>query len=131
MQGYGYSVWAVPMNHEAIRVAYGMKHIPHITLSTNHVKVPIPTNWGQKLSIEFKDKHLYRLPRIYEYDPLDTTSAGFYCKIEGYDNPLLHMTMSYDFSEKYGEYSAPDETLTAHVYRADTRSLDPSKWIFF
>ena len=67
---------------------------------------------------------------MYEFEPY-STSAGFYCKIKGYENPLLHMTLSYDFCDNYGEIKAPDEILDAKIYRADTRSLDPSDWIFF
>lgn len=130
MQGYGYSVWAVPINYKMIQNKYGMKHVPHVTLSTNHATVPIPSNWGQRLKIEFKCKNLYRLPPMYEYQP-PSTSAGFYCNIRGYDNPLLHMTLSYDFPGNYLDFKAPDEILDAQVYRADTRSLDPSEWDFF
>ena len=131
MQGYGYSVWAVPVNHKIIQERYGMKHIPHVTLSTNHLNVPAPLNYGQKVEIEFKDKHLYRLPRMYEYEPIDTISSGFYCKIKGHKDPILHMTLSYDFSGNYSDFKAPDEILEARIYRADTRSLEPSEWDFF
>ena len=132
MQGYGYSIWAVPFNYNIIQNRYGMKHIPHVTLSTNHIHVPSPIGYDRKVEIKFTDKNLYRLPLgMYEYDPIVTTSTGFYCNIKGYNDTLLHMTIFYDFQGNYLDFKAPDEILDAKIYRADTRSLDPSEWEIF
>jgi len=130
MQGYGYSVWAVPVHYKKIQAKYGTTHIPHVTLSTNHPKAPVLGNRGQKVTIHFEDKDLYRLPKMYEYEP-PSNSVGFYCKIEGYANPLLHMTVSYDFNGNPADYIAPEEPVDAIIYSADTRSLEPSEWNFF
>ena len=107
-----------------------MKHIPHVTLSTNYMEEPELKEWGKNVKIIFEDKNLYRLPQMYQYEP-DFNSAGFYCKIDGYNNPLLHMTMSYEFSGIYTEQFAPEDIIDATIYKADTRPLDPGGWFFF
>ena len=104
MQGYGYSVWAVPKNYKKIRSVYGMKHIPHITLSTNHIEPPEISDFPKEVVVSFEDKNMYRIPSMYEYEPLNLSAAGFYCKVNGYNNPLLHMTLFYDYHGNYLDF---------------------------
>lgn len=135
IKGYGHSVWAVPYNYRDIQKKYNMKHIPHVTISTNHHDRPIITNYNMPCTIHFnEDRHLKRLPLMYEYDPFrDNDCAGFYCKIPGIkDDVLTHMTISYDFAGgNYAEFEAPEHSLQATIMRADTTSLNPEEWRFY
>ena len=135
IKGYGHSVWAVPYNYREIQRKYNMKHIPHVTISTNHPERPIVTNYNMTCTIMFDGhKHLKRLPIMYDHDPFkDNVCAGFYCKIPDIkDDILTHMTMSYDFVDgNYADYKAPEYPLNATVMRADTTSLNPEEWYFY
>lgn len=133
IQGFGYSVWAVPVEYRKIKELYGMKHIPHVTISTNHPKPVNPMEYGRKCMVVFPPrKSLIRLPKMYQHDPLeDKVCAGFYCSIPHIKEDIMtHLTMSYDFNENYGDYKAP-ENFEAIIYRADTTSLDPEEWTFY
>lgn len=137
MSGCGYSMWAVPNNYKALQQVYGIKHIPHVTLSTMHPSRPIPIDLGSQRRLIFTNKHLYRMPQYYypHKDKDDTTdSAGFYCTLDTrYSATSHHMTMFYDFGGMgpYSNYKAPPEDIIATVYRADTRSPNPEEWYFF
>ena len=135
IKGFGHSVWAVPHNYKDIQRKYNMKHIPHVTISTNHAARPIITNYSMPCIITFnKIKDLKRLPPMYTHDPFKHNDcAGFYCKIPNVkEDVLTHMTISYDFTEgNYAELQAPGYPLQATIMRADTTSLNPEEWFFY
>ena len=135
IQGFGQSVWAVPLNYRAIQEKYGMKHIPHVTISTNHPSRPIVTTYNMPCTIIFSQKlGLVRLPKMYEHDPFsDRTVTGFYCRIPDIkEDTLTHMTMSYDFHEEnYTDYKPPEFGVPARIIRADTTSENPAEWFIY
>lgn len=130
MQGYGYSVWAVPNNYKTLQKNYNLTHIPHVTISTNHMDPPCITNYKERCKIVFPTKNLYRLTAYtYETDPINTECAGFLCKVPGInESSTAHMTISYDFDGDFSVIHAPKGDLDAMVWRADTRSENPSDW---
>lgn len=126
--GYGYSVWAVPHNHEEIRSTYRMKHIPHVTLKTNLEKEErIYTN--STCRIKFYKQFVWFPPTMYKNNPLK--GSGFYCDVYGVPfkmNHAPHMTVWYDYDGPWDIFdTCPIETL-ATIYSVDTRSPKPEDW---
>jgi len=127
--GYGFSVWLVPLSHNIYRRVYKMKHIPHVTISTNHEKVPDISHLKPYYDI-VHFKGIQNIPRQYEVDPL--YAAGFPCLIDGLRTPHIpHMSVRYD-RRTYPNF---DDIKVDKPYRmlaelriADTTSLDPSDW---
>ena len=123
MQGYGFSVWAVPYNSDIIKAKYSMKHIPHITLKTNMI---IPENRFIETSCEIVFKNpVCKFPSMYENDPL--TASGFYCDINIPTEHDPHMTLWYNFDGPLRVINIPEPT-RGEIFLADTRSMDPSEW---
>ena len=69
---YGYSVWLVPLNRRLLTKVYKFRHIPHITISTNHEDLPDPINLGKLYDIvDFKPYGI--IGKQYAFDPLHAT----------------------------------------------------------
>jgi len=129
VNGYGLSVWLVPLSQNVYRRVYKMKHIPHVTISTNHKTLPDISHLEKYYDIEHF-KNLQNIPRQYEVDPL--YAVGFMCLIKGLRTPHIpHMSVRYE-KKGYPTYDditigKPDKML-AEVRIADTTSLNPSEW---
>lgn len=130
MQGYGYSLWLVPDEWRKLKLRYGMRHIPHVTVKTNMSEVPNVV-WGRYRVGGFS--RAGHFPSQYAHDPL--TAAGFWCK--SLDVPVrhrAHLTVAYgaDGERPVIPLSAHVRPLTGELWctlrAADTRSLDPSQW---
>jgi len=129
VSGYGLSVWLVPLSHNIYRRVYKMKHIPHITISTNHETLPDISHLNKYYDI-FHFKGIQNIPRQYEVDPL--YAVGFPCMINGLRTlHIPHMSVRY---QKNGYPSFEDIKtekpfkMMTEVRIADTTSLDPSEW---
>ena len=129
VNGYGLSVWLVPLSHNIYRRVYKMKHIPHITISTNHETLPDISHLNKYYDI-FHFKGIQNIPRQYEVDPL--YAVGFPCMINGLRTlHIPHMSVRY---QKNGYPSFEDIKtekpfkMMTEVRIADTTSLDPSEW---
>ena len=125
---YGYSVWLVPLNRRLLTKVYKFRHIPHITISTNHEDVPDPVNLGQLYDVvDFKPYGL--IGKQYKFDPLHAT--GWECTVE--DLPIQHaphmshLYSFYPYDKVYSVYPTPIR-LIAEVCVADTRSPDWEEW---
>jgi len=129
VSGYGLSVWLVPLSHNIYRRVYKMKHIPHITISTNHETLPDISHLNKYYDI-FHFKGIQNIPRQYEVDPL--YAVGFPCMINGLRTPHIpHMSVRYQ-NKGYPSFEdikveKPFKMMT-EVRIADTTSLDPSEW---
>jgi len=126
---YGYSVWLVPLNHRILTKVYKFQHVPHVTISTNHVKIPEPDNLGRLYDI-VKFQTYSTIEKQYVIDPLH--SIGWKCSVDGLDiSHVPHLTHRYSF------YSFPDTVtpvfptpryLIGEVVVADTRSPRWEEW---
>jgi len=129
VSGYGMSVWLVPLSHNIYRRVYKMKHIPHVTISTNHETVPDISHLQKYYDlVHFRD--ISNIPRQYEVDPLH--SVGFTCLIDGLRTPHIpHMSVRYERTT-YPSYDditvEKPEKILAEVRIANTTSLNPSEW---
>ena len=129
---YGFSIWAVPKNHEQIRSKYNMKHIPHVTLKTNLEKEDRTHNFST-CHIKFK-KNFVWFPKMYSKDEKIKRASGYYCDVEGLPfevRHMLHMSVWYDYSGPWSGENIPEEppdNTMATIYSVDTRSPDPSEW---
>lgn len=123
MLGYGYSVWVIPDNYEIIKKKYKMKHIPHVTISTNHV-VPPTLKDIRPIKIKLHDEFV-NFPKMYENDPLK--ASGFYCEIDYPTKHRPHMTVYYEHLENC-KIEPPKEKLEGIMYVVDTTSCDATKW---
>ena len=125
---YGYSVWLVPLNRRLLTKVYKFRHIPHITISTNHVTVPDPDNLG-KLYNNVNFIPYGKIGKQYEVDPLH--SLGWECDVENLDiKHTPHMSHLYSFfpyAKVYSVYPTPMR-LIAEVCVADTRSPNWEEW---
>ena len=125
---YGYSVWLVPLNRRLLTKVYKFRHIPHITISTNHVTVPDPDNLGKLYNIVNFIPY-GKIGKQYEVDPLH--SLGWECEVEDLDiKHTPHMSHLYSFfpyAKVYSVYPTPMR-LMAEVCVADTRSPNWEEW---
>ena len=125
---YGYSVWLVPLNRRLLTKVYKFRHIPHITISTNHVTVPDPDNLGKLYNIVNFIPY-GKIGKQYEVDPLH--SLGWECEVEDLDikhTPhLSHLYSFFPYSKVYSVYPTPMR-LIAEVCVADTRSPNWEEW---
>ena len=125
---YGYSVWLVPLNRRLLTKVYKFKHIPHITISTNHRTIPDPDNLGRLYNVvDFKQYG--KIGKQYAVDPLH--SLGWECDVEDlnirHTPHLSHMYSFYAYDKVYSVYPTPMR-LIAEVCVADTRSPDWEEW---
>jgi hypothetical protein len=92
---YGYSVWLVPLNRRLLTKVYKFRHIPHITISTNHEDLPDPINLGKLYDIvDFKPYGI--IGKQYAFDPLHAT--GWECTVEDlFIQHTPHMSHMYSF----------------------------------
>lgn len=124
MQGYGYSLWLVPILSKQIQHMYSMKHIPHITVCTNLQYID-SSILSQETFIVDSFSQMCNFPKMYNQDPLN--ACGFYCNIENIKtNHKPHMTVMYMHTMNI-QYTPP-EKLDCRLYFADTRSLNCSDW---
>lgn len=128
MKGYGYSLWIVPITKDIIRGLYMMKHIPHVTISTNHEVIPDKSQYNKYYCIgNFGD--IVNIPKQYKVDPL--YSVGWMCDVSNLVLPHRpHMSMKYglgDYPEFNKNINSPYNVM-GEVMVADTRSLNPSDW---
>ena len=125
---YGYSVWLVPLNHRLLTKVYKFRHIPHITISTNHTSVPDPDNLGKLYNV-VNFKPYGKIGKQYEVDPLH--SLGWECEVDDLDikhTPhLSHLYSFFPYSKVYSVYPTPMR-LIAEVCVADTRSPNWEEW---
>ena len=125
---YGYSVWLVPLNRRLLTKVYKFRHIPHITISTNHVTVPDPDNLGKLYNIVNFSPY-GKIGKQYEVDPLH--SLGWECDVEDlniqHTPHLSHMYSVYAYDKVYSVYPTPMR-LIAEVCVADTRSPNWEEW---
>ena len=125
---YGYSVWLVPLNRRLLTKVYKFRHIPHITISTNHVTVPDPDNLGKLYNIVNFSPY-GKIGKQYEVDPLH--SLGWECDVEDlniqHTPHLSHMYSFYAYDKVYSVYPTPMR-LIAEVCVADTRSPNWEEW---
>ena len=124
MQGYGYSLWLVPVNWKEIKEKYAMNHIPHITVCTNMEKIDSKI-LTDEIFIVNNFSNLKKFPKMYQNDPLN--ASGFYCKIHGLRTTHTpHMTLAYDHN--YNITHSPPDSFSCLLFFADTRTLDYTKW---
>ena len=125
MQGYGYSLWLVPVNWKEIKEKYAMNHIPHITVCTNMEKIDSKILTDEIFIV--KDfSNLKTFPKMYQNDPLN--ASGFYCKINGLRTAHTpHMTIAYNYNYSI-THTSPD-SLSCLLFFADTRSLNCEEWV--
>lgn len=123
MTSYGYSVWLVPANYDEIKRKYKMRHIPHVTISTNYQYIP---KISDDNTYDIKLKHGYEVfPKMYKSNDID--GGGFYCEIPICTKHEPHMTIYYDAI--FRDLPIINEIIEAKIHIADTRSCDPSKWL--
>lgn len=131
MSGYGYSVWLVPLSYRVFQRGWCIRHIPHVTLSTNHVEIPSLTNRGQCYDVK-NFGPLTMIPSQYKSDSLN--ACGWFCDIVGYEmklDHLPHMTFMYSktpFTVLPMVNEEPLHDTIAQILIADTRSIDPLDW---
>jgi len=125
---YGYSVWLVPLNRRLLTKVYKFRHIPHITISTNHEDLPDPINLGKLYDIvDFKPYGI--IGKQYAFDPLHAT--GWECTVEDlFIQHTPHMSHVYSFypHEKVLPVYPTPQRLIAEVCVADTRSSNWEEW---
>ena len=131
MQGYGYSIWLVPLNWRQIKQEYNLDFIPHITIQTH-----MPYVFSRLLSKEtlivdnFSRGQIFS--KTYSTDPL--YAYGYSCKIQHiFLMHEPHMTLYYSsnpikYIDTFSKLKLPPQTLECSLYAVDTRSLNPSKW---
>jgi len=125
---YGYSVWLVPLNRRLLTKVYKFRHIPHITISTNHEDVPDPVNLGHLYDVvDFKPYGI--IGKQYAFDPLHAT--GWECKVEDltiqHTPHMSHLYSFYPHEKALPVYPTP-QRLIAEVCVADTRSSNCEEW---
>jgi hypothetical protein len=127
MNGYGYSIWLIPNNWKEVKLSYNMNHIPHITVANNLQFIDSVVLNKNDYTVE-NFSNVQQFPQMYLNDPL--SASGFYCEIKGISTiHKPHLSLVYN---KYiTEIYAPPEKLMCKLYVADTRSINPSEWIFF
>ena len=125
---YGYSVWLVPLNIRLLTRVYKFRHIPHITISTNHRTVPDPDNLGRLYDV-VNFKPYGKIGKQYAIDPLHT--LGWECDVEDLDikhTPhMSHVYSFYPYDKVHYVYPTPIR-LIAEVCVADTRSPNWEDW---
>jgi hypothetical protein len=131
MQGYGYSIWLIPINWREIKREYSLDFIPHITIQTN-----MPFIFSGLLTKDsfFVDNFSSGeiLPKSYPQDPLH--AYGYNCSIKGiFLLHQTHMTLYYSpnpikYVDTFSKLKLPPKSLECTLYAIDTRSLNPSKW---
>lgn len=98
IEGYGFSVWYVPINYLELQQLYKIQHIPHITYQTNFETFNDAKQVYQKINpiinVEFSSK-IIKFPQMYPTDPL--LGCGFYVEKSQYLNPTFdpHLTTKY------------------------------------
>ena len=128
MKGYGYSIWIVPDNYDAIKREYKMNHIPHITIATNYET----SGDARRASLKYKPiatftflPGYHHFPNMYEQDILE--ACGFYCVIHDIvTRHRPHMSIYYD--NVIHDLNPPAGTLSGSIHIADTTSLKESQW---
>lgn len=129
MQGYGFSIWIVPLDHQMFMKKYNMVHIPHITVSTNYTSVLQARETFNKLSsiCSFSFHPGYHMfPSMYEYEVL--RGSGFYCDVHSIEiSHKPHMTVFYNVDHRY-HIDEPQNIHYGVIQIADTTSLDPRQW---
>lgn len=131
MQGYGYSIWLVPINWRHIQQEFSIDFIPHITIATNLNYIP-SNIFNDKTYIvnNFQEGEVF--PKTYEVDPL--YGFGYYCKIPGiYTIHKPHMTLYYSSNEilqidTFSKFKKPPHELQCKLYVANTNFLNPLEW---
>ena len=133
--GYGWSIWYVPNNYREFKNKYDMNHIPHITAVTNLIERPMQesvSEWPSTLDYLTFTGELYKMPHIYDNDPL--FGSAWNCEtIPKLDvKHTLHLTHKYytDKEYKLDKISKPITIFGLKRVIADTRDDDPSKWYF-
>jgi len=125
---YGYSVWLVPLNRRLLTTVYKFRHIPPLTISTNHEDLPDPINLGKLYDIvDFKPYGI--IGKQYAFDPLHAT--GWECTVEDlFIQHTPHMSHVYSFypHEKVLPVYPTPQRLIAEVCVADTRSSNWEEW---
>lgn len=120
---YGYSIWLIPDDYEYIKKTYKMKHIPHITFSTNH-REPQKVLDNKSYLIKLKGKFL-NFPKMYAIDPLN--ACGFYCDTDMKTTHDPHMSIFYDFVDDI-DLEPLNKIFSGKLYSVDTTSNNPSNW---
>lgn len=98
IEGYGFSVWYVPINYPELQQLYKIQHIPHITYQTNFETFNDAKQVYQKINpiinVEFSSK-IIKFHQMYPNDPL--LGCGFYVEKSQYLNPTFdpHLTTKY------------------------------------
>ena len=134
MEGYGYSLWLVPLNYEHIRQLYGTIHIPHVTMFTNLKSTEMSSMISHDEFILRNFSNVVSFPSMYTHDPL--SGNGFYCDVYDKYNKLVeldhkaHMTLFYNtkLSTTQWSFTPPSENIVCKLHMADTRSINPAKW---
>ena len=131
--GYGYSVWYVPCNYRSLKAQYGMTHIPHVTVSTNHIDMHSAKQVFYKLPKQTRielNPECVEFPKMYENDPL--SAIGWYVDMPEIKTPhRAHLTLRYFTSLPESQYCTMPPTYRDYIcfkVVADTRSLNPKEW---
>jgi hypothetical protein len=101
-----------------------MKHIPHITISTNMEKIDSSV-LSRDIYIVNEFSEFKTFPKMYKNDHLN--ACGFYCKLDCLKTDHIpHMSLFYN--EKTINTFVPPESLKCMLYIANTESLNCSDW---
>lgn len=125
---YGYSVWIVPLNRMSLERTHNFGHIPHVTLSTNHHRMPDPDNLGKLYYVDNFGPY-EKLKQQYAFDPL--YALGWNCNVHGVNcEHQLYVSHKYSFYAFKGSHEtlAPPRKFIGEVVVADTRSPRWSEW---
>lgn len=129
--GYRYSIWYVPEDHEEFARAYNIQHIPHITFATNltydQALVLFNSSIHKAIFVRFISS-IEKFPSMYENDPL--RACGWYVETiapKSFQTPhRLHMSVNYGDTTS-SQVDIPKPVL-CHIALVDTLSSDPVNW---
>ena len=134
MEGYGYSLWLVPLNYARIKETYNIIHIPHVTMFTNLKNTEMSRMITNDKFVLKNFSKVASFPSMYSHEPL--SGNGFYCDVYDKHNKLVeldhksHMTLFYNakLNTKQWCFIPPSEDVECRLYMADTRSINPAEW---
>lgn len=129
-EGYGFSIWCVPMNWKELRARYRTRHVPHVTIETLLSETKARARilqYAPEYKIMFEDDVRDLSDITYSEDD-DVPAQGFYCSLQGLRLHRGHMTLHYETLLTPAHAIAPVDVL-GKVVIADTRSSNPGRWI--
>ena len=146
IEGYGFSIWYIPINYKELQKIYNIQHIPHITYQSNFETFNDAEQVYQKINpiinVEFISKIIF-FPQMYQNDPL--LGCGFYVEKSQYLNPTFdpHLTTKYfipnkelnknikteidKYLQSVNSFKIP-KSITCFKAISDNRILDANNW---